>query len=220
MLANIIHVPTDQTTIQAGINAATIGDTVLVAVFAGEDRRARGAADRVGAITPGEQRSLVADPVDVGELTWMVLGSTGSINDTGLFIATEPGVCSVMVTSSINGVYDISDSIIIEALLISEINPGNCTVYPGAENMLLKAFRIGNYYFEDKTIIGVSVRDASNGQGNQEERLSNLQALYLFYDKNQNSILDAADSLISSTTTISLITSFTFSPVYGFGLVL
>ena len=46
--------------------AVVVGKAIPVAVFAGEDHRPRGAADRIGTETVAKQGTLTGNPVDVG----------------------------------------------------------------------------------------------------------------------------------------------------------
>ncbi|MCP4706607.1 MAG: hypothetical protein GY865_18565, partial [candidate division Zixibacteria bacterium] len=154
-----------------------------------------------------------SNPTDAGELTWRILGRIGNIDNNGLYIADRPGICSVQVTSSIDAITDMSSALGVDALYITNIPIGNNTVYPGQTRSNLLTFRIENYYDSDKTITGLTIRDASRGVGIQASRLTNYDTINLYYDIDNDSLLTVTDSLIASEVVSSGSTIFSFDPL-------
>ena len=58
---------------------------------------------------------------DVGNLDWSVIGEIGEINSLGQFSPTEIGTCRVAVTSSIGGITDTNEIIIISSGSLDQI---------------------------------------------------------------------------------------------------
>ncbi len=154
-----------------------------------------------------------SNPADAGNLTWLVLGQVGNIDSTGLYIADQPGVCSVMVISSINGISDISGAVSIKSLFVSNIPLGNNIVNAGQELTPLLAFRIENFYDTIKTISSITIRDTSMGVGNPAELLSNIDSVCICYDIDNDSLLTVSDSVMASIGSIAGVMTFSFSPI-------
>ncbi len=196
----------------------TVGTTGVIAVSD------KGAADTTACleITPGLLHSLAISPdmtdtapgdsvqfeatgydsdgntTTTGTLTWDVLGSMGTINADGTFIATKPGSGEITVISDINAVVDTSGSIDVEALVVYNIPLGNGEARSAQEDVPILAFRVENYFDDPKSLTGLTVRNNSHGPGTAEQVRSNMNQISLYADLDNDSLLSASDSLIGS----------------------
>lgn len=152
-------------------------------------------------------------PVDVGKLTWRVLGGIGTIDTNGVFTATVKGAGKVMVTSSINAKSDTTNMIVVELPRITEIPLGNAFVRPNQSVAPILAFRISNAFEETRNVQGITVRNASKGAGSQAELLSNIDSIALYVDSNHNLELDPDDSLLTKTEVALSTIPLSFSPL-------
>ncbi len=134
-----------------------------------------------------------------GTLSWQVLGVIGNINSDGLYIADEPGICSVMVTSNL-GKLDISSTIAVEALYATSIPITTYIVTPGQDDIPVLALRIDNYYNSAKSLTSLTIHDISLGAGNSNDLLFNYYEVGLYYDIDNDSNLTEADSLVCHAT--------------------
>jgi len=150
---------------------------------------------------------------DVGTITWKALGRSGSIDSTGLFIAGRPGRAKVIATSSIGALTDTTGFIDIEELYLTTISLGNEAVRPAQNNIAMLAFRIENYFDIDKAIEGITLRDLSSGAGNSTELLSNIDSVFIYYDKDNDSFLTVSDSLVASSDYSQDSIALAFSPI-------
>ncbi|MFZ5980038.1 MAG: Ig-like domain-containing protein [Candidatus Zixiibacteriota bacterium] len=133
-----------------------------------------------------------------GDLTWQVVGRVGDIDSTGLFIADRPGTGLVSSVSSINDVTDTTGTIDVEELYISVVPIGTQTTAPDESNAPVLTFRIDNYYDEDKTVTGFTVRDISRGEGDSAEKLTNADSVNIFLDADEDSLLGGGDVLLAT----------------------
>lgn len=148
--------------------------------------------------------------VDPGDLTWSVLGRVGTIDSDGKFISNATGSARVAVTSSLDAVTDTSGFIDVEELLVSSIPLGFQIVNPGEDSTAVLAFRIHNYFDEDKSITSMTVRDHSQGYGSVEQRITNVDSVALYLDLDNDSLFSASDSLISKAEYNSSVAQFNF----------
>ena len=149
------------------------------------------------------------NPAAMGTLTWSVNGSIGSIDSTGLFVATGYGAGSVTVSSDI-GVSKTSGAIVVEALLASTISIGTMSAYPGGPEISALALRIDNSFASTRYLTGVTLRSVSRGAGTPAEILSNLQALSLYLDMDNDSLLSIGDSLLATTASPASVETLSF----------
>ncbi len=141
-----------------------------------------------------------ANVTDYGSLTWKAIGRVGDVDASGMFIADKPGAGRVAATSSIAALADTSAIIDVEELVITPIALGNTTISPGQSSALVMAFRIENYFDSAKTLTQVTVRDASQGAGDADDLLTNIETASLYLDVDNDSLLSASDSLIATGT--------------------
>jgi len=152
------------------------------------------------------------NPVDVGVLTWEVLGGIGAIDTNGVFVATAIGAGEIKATSSINNISDITDMIVVEVPTVTEIALGNAFVAARQTSSPILAFRLTNVFDSPKGIQGMTLRNSSKGAGSVAEITSNFDRV-AFYLDNNNAIWDPADSLITATGTIVETMELAFSPL-------
>ncbi|MBD3404116.1 hypothetical protein GF420_14590, partial [candidate division GN15 bacterium] len=134
---------------------------------------------------------------DAGEISWDALGRIGDIDSTGLFVATAAGKGKVTAVSSLNGITDTSDFIDVDEVYVSPIPLGTSTIRPGATRVALMTLSVYNYFDTDKTITGLTVRDASAGTGTPAQLLSNIDSLAVYLDKDNDSLLSEPDSVLA-----------------------
>jgi len=150
---------------------------------------------------------------DVGLLTWGVIGEIGDIDDDGYFTSLNKGMGRIIASSSLNGVSDTTNPIIVDVPVVRELAIGNVTLNPGTSLSPVIGFKL-HYPFDDpKHVVGVTLRNASRGQGSSSEVLGNVEEVSLYLDANLNQTMDAPDELLASTTTISEVMSMSFSPI-------
>nr|MBN2276455.1 right-handed parallel beta-helix repeat-containing protein [candidate division Zixibacteria bacterium] len=149
-----------------------------------------------------------------GDITWKALGRIGDIDSTGRFIATAPGKAKVTAVSSFNNLADTTGFIDVEELYLTGIAIGNKTVHPGQPQNAILAFRIENYYDNNKGITGLTLNDNSRGSGNQPQLITNVDSAGLYLDIDNDSLLTDVDSLIAiEDYSVSTTTSFEFASV-------
>lgn len=134
-----------------------------------------------------------------GDITWKMLGRVGKVDSTGQFIAVKPGAGRVTAVSSINDVADSSGYIEVEELYVSTVPLGTKYIHPERDSIVTLAFRLDNYFDENKTVTGLTLRDANRGAGNQAQRLTNVDSVSLYLDRDNDSTLTGADSLLAIT---------------------
>ncbi|MFH2037183.1 MAG: hypothetical protein ABIJ45_12330 [Candidatus Zixiibacteriota bacterium] len=137
-----------------------------------------------------------SNPAYPGTITWKALGRCGTINSSGLYVATNPGRSLVTAVSSLNAITDTSGYINVEELYLTTISLGNEVIRPNNTTTPVMALRIDNYFDSSKTINGFTFRDLSRGLGSSAQLLSNVDSLSLYYDIDNDSILSPTDSLI------------------------
>ncbi|MBN1213647.1 MAG: right-handed parallel beta-helix repeat-containing protein, partial [candidate division Zixibacteria bacterium] len=199
-----------------GIIPDTVGP---ITVTAGEIVRIEITPD-VAAVRLGDSINFTAvgydtddNPVDAGEITWHLLGRVGDIDSTGLFIADRPGTGRVTAVSSINDITDSSGYIEVEELYVSTVPQGMSFARPHQDALAILTFRIDNYFSEDKTITGLTLRDASRGTGLEADRLGNIDSIAVYLDVDADSTLTVADSLIAEDEYNAAVISLSFSPL-------
>ncbi|PKK85034.1 MAG: hypothetical protein CVT49_00390 [candidate division Zixibacteria bacterium HGW-Zixibacteria-1] len=138
------------------------------------------------------------NPADPGSLAWGVTGNIGIIDTGGFFRATSSGAGRITAYSSTYGISDTSGTVIIEALNMTTIPLGNRMTYPGQSHAPILAFRIDNYFGDDRQITGITLHDVTRGSGTPTQKLSNIDSVALYYDIDNDSILTLSDSLIMS----------------------
>jgi hypothetical protein len=137
------------------------------------------------------------EPMPMGDLTWEVIGGIGTIDENGLFNATAKGAGKISVSSSIRGIADTTNMIVVEIPTITEIPLGNYYARPNQRLIPVLAFRITNAFDEVKQFDGITLNNASRGTGSNSQVLSNFDSLTLYLDSDDNSILSASDQPIT-----------------------
>jgi hypothetical protein len=152
-------------------------------------------------------------PAEVGQVVWEVIGGIGDIDTDGNFVATTAGIGYIAATSSIAGMSDTTNMIIVEIPTISEVPIGNIAVHANQAYAPLLAFTLSNAFEGPETVEGISVRSASRGSGTSEQVLSNIDILSVYVDANGNRRLDPSDTKLEETSTVSPVVTFSFSPI-------
>ncbi|MEW5702536.1 MAG: Ig-like domain-containing protein [Candidatus Zixiibacteriota bacterium] len=153
------------------------------------------------------------EPVDVGELTWSVAGDIGHIDADGRFVATKPGIGYIVATSSINGVMDTSNMIVVDVLTVSAIRLGNEYVSAGQSLVPILAFTIENRFDTPRGLTGITVRNASRGKGSASQVRGNISAISLYEDTDRDELLTPDDEIIGTTPFSADAVSFALSSV-------
>ncbi len=168
----------------------------------------------------GDSIQFVVDGYDadsnitgVGTLTWKALGRCGTVDSTGLYIATRPGRSKVTVTSSINALVDTTGYIDVEELYLTTISLGNNSGHPMQRDIPVLAFRIDNYFDVEKSIQSISLRDNSRGAGSPAEIMANIDSIYFYYDIDNDSMLTGLDSLLAAAEYNTGVIFLAFSPI-------
>ncbi len=187
-----------------------VGEGVLDHIIVSPDTATVAMGDSLTFIAYGYD--IDSNLVDVGEISWHVLGNIGSIDAAGHLLASKPGYGRVIASSSLNGAADTSGIITVETV-VSTIPLGSMAIRPGQIDVPILAFRIDNYLGSDKSVRSITVRDASRGLGSQAQRLSNIATLNLYLDDDQDSSLTGADSLLTGSTMNSGVITLDISPV-------
>lgn len=141
----------------------------------------------------------LGNTTDPGVVSWKALGRIGAIDATGRYVATAPGVGAVSVSNLTAGIADTTASLRVEELYLSTIAIGNGVIHPGGDEAPVAAFRIDNFYSVGKTVTSISVRDLSSGAGTEDELVSNMAKARIYTDRDHDSTLSAADSLLVET---------------------
>jgi uncharacterized repeat protein (TIGR01451 family) len=152
------------------------------------------------------------DPVEVGPLTWEVLGGIGAIDEGGWFTATTRGTGRVAATG-FNGTSDTTDMIVVEVPTIDEIPIGHRYAHAEEENIPILAFRISNAFDGRETLEGIVVRDASIGAGSPQEVASNFDTLTLYMDADESLSLSLSDIPLSHAPLTTDTVALSFPPV-------
>jgi parallel beta-helix repeat protein len=154
-----------------------------------------------------------SNATDVGSIDWRALGRVGTINDSGLFVATSAGKGKVAAVSSLAGVADTSDFVDVDEIVVSAIALGSSYVRPGEIRAPLLSLSFHNYFADDRAITGLMVRDATRGPGSAAERLTNIDSVAVYLDSDSDSLLTPADSLLDWAAYSSTPASFAFAPL-------
>jgi uncharacterized repeat protein (TIGR01451 family) len=152
------------------------------------------------------------DPVEAGSLTWEVLGGIGTIDDLGWFTATTPGAGKIAATSA-GGTTDTTRMIVVQVPRVEEMPIGHRYVHAGETGIPILAFRISNAFDHRETLEGVTVRDASRGEGTAQQIRSNIDSLALYLDSDGSSSLSPTDVLLSSAAVTAGAMALSFPPV-------
>jgi len=134
---------------------------------------------------------------NIGDLTWKVVGRVGDIDNAGLFIADRPGTGLISSVSSINDITDTTGFIDVEELYISVVPMGTGTAAPSQADAPVLTFRIDNYYDEAKSVTAFTVRDASRGEGDAADKITNVDSVAVYLDTDNDSLLSGGDVLLA-----------------------
>ncbi len=148
-----------------------------------------------------------------GEITWRSVGRIGSIDTTGLFIASRPGNGQIRATSNIRDIADSSGTIQVDELHLTTIALGQSRLRPNQADAVVLAFRIENYFDHAKTVTDLTVRDASRGVGTAEQRLSNVDSIALYLDIDNDSLLSGSDSLLVTAVYDTAVVNLPLGPL-------
>ncbi|MCB2230792.1 right-handed parallel beta-helix repeat-containing protein [bacterium] len=175
----------------------------------------RDSAVRVGdtiqfTVTGYDADSNVVAP---GSINWRALGRVGTIDSTGLFVATAAGKGKVAAVSSLTGTADTTDFVDVDEVLVSAIPIGVSYVRPGEDRASLLSLSVRNYFDSGKTITGLTVRDATRGPGTSIQRLTDIDSVAVYLDTDRDSLLSAADSLLGWAVHSAATTTPGFNPL-------
>lgn len=148
-------------------------------------------------------------PAATGTITWEVNNGIGTIDDAGLFVASAAGLGSVSATSDL-GITETSGDILVEALHAVAVPLGTVTANPGATLVPVMAVRISNSFATPRFLTGLDLRLLPRGAGNSSQLLGNVQAMSLYWDADNDSLLSVNDSLLATTAVTSEIVSLSF----------
>ncbi len=135
-----------------------------------------------------------------GTVSWKALGRVGTVDATGRYVATAPGVGAVSVSNQIAGIADTTSSLRVEELYFSTIPLGNQTIRPAGDETPVAEFRIDNYFGTSKTITAVNIRDISTGAGTADELAANMIEARIYVDCDGDSLLSGSDSLLAASS--------------------
>lgn len=152
------------------------------------------------------------EPVSAGPVDWDVLGGIGSINSTGEFAATSPGVGYITAASSMTGASDTTNMIVVEVPTAEEIPLGDRIVHAGDIMSSLLTFRLANSFNGAESVESITVRDASRGEGTAAQVRNNVDSLDVFVDSNGNAALDGSDTWLAASAFNSAATTISFTP--------
>ncbi len=155
----------------------------------------------------------LGNATDPGVVSWRSLGRVGRIDASGTYIATAPGLGAVSVSNQIAGIVDTTADLRVEELYFSTIPLGNGTIHPDGAEAPVAEFRIDNYFSASKTVTAMAVRDLSTGTGTAEQLAANMVAARLYVDRDDDSLLSVADSLLAETAYGSGEMAFAVQPI-------
>jgi Right handed beta helix region len=150
---------------------------------------------------------------DPGIVLWKSYGRLGTIDSTGKYIATAPGIGAVSVLNQLAGIADTTGGLRIEELYFTTIPIGNNSIHPDGHESPVAAFRIDNYFTAPKTVTAISIRDLSTGAGNAAQLASNILAARVYLDIDGDSTLSVLDSLLAESAYTQASITFPIPPV-------
>ena len=178
--------------------AIVISEGALDRLVISPDTGTIGLGDSILFTVAGFDQSF--NPTSTGTITWSVNGSIGTIDTSGAFVATAPGVGSVTATSNL-GVSATTGDITVEALIVSSIPIGTISANPGGSLIPVLGLRVDNSTSGTKYLTGLTLREVSRGVGTPLELSSNIASVSLYLDSDNDSLLSISDSLLAVATT-------------------
>ncbi len=189
----------------------TVNPGILAQIIISPDTITVGLNDTVQYSLAGYDAKM--NETDPGTITWDALGRSGVIDNDGLFISSSIGRARITALSSFKFLVDTSGFVDVEEILVSSIPLGNSTVSPGYDSAAVLAFHIHNWFDDARALSGLTIRDNSEGYGSFAERLKNVDSVGLYYDKDNDSLFNAADSLVAIVEYAAAVQAFVFDPI-------